>query len=416
MVLDEASPQAGSSTANNASNNAPSPRPWPANPTLARNFPLKIKPELVVRPDLFTLYFGFFGASNWKNVIAHGITNRVETTWVLTARGPTQEELDAYTTIGSRYIYYRAVELPLFSCLGTAYIYSRIRKEIPIAEGATPRQIFKALRESTFRTLASPSGVRILFIGFAAFAASGFINSTMEMATARMDPRLQQFWNDFQRQKEEDIRKRRLEASSGRRLRGGEFDFSLQVRKALDGYGGYDQGVDQDPYKYDSSASGTTSSESDYASGSTIQQNSSGYQSRSGPDVSREPQYENGPASEQRDARSDFLFGGSSDDDASPTAPEYRNNNADGTPAGSAWDRIRRQSGIPGSQQSTPRSTQQRGQRQNTPASSNYPLNDQERYEYERKREKDQAQADFDRLMEAERNVSDNPQPRGRGW
>lgn len=126
----------------------------------------------------------------------------------------------------------------------------------------------------------------------------------------------------------------------------------------------------------------------------------------------------NGPTSQQPSASSDDFFGGSSDDDASPTAPEYRNTNIDGSPAGSTWERIRRQARGPSSQQSAARSTpsQQWDQRQNWPESSTYSSSDQGRYEYERSREKDQAQADFDKLMEAERNASDNGQSRGRGW
>lgn len=431
MVLDDASPQAGSYTAGNGSDYTRSQGPPGQNPALARYFPLKIKPELVVQPDLFTLYFGFFGASNWKRVVAGALTERVENTWLLTDRGPTQDEMDAFTTHTSRSIYYRRIGVPLSSFLGTAYLYNQMRKMPNVPQKATPAQFFATLRafakadKQGFRSMMAKQAFKMLFITTTGAIASAFLSVWSDTKGVLTDPRLRQFVEDMKGQKPEDIRKRKLEAVNERvrRVRGGEQDIRRQVREELGG-GSYDQGADQDPYGYDNAASVSTSGEGDYSASQYPQQNGSMIQPRSTPDASRRPQmYGSASASRgmgngQPSSGSDFFFSGG-DDDASPTAPEYRHTNMDGSPAGSAWERIRRQSGVPGPQQSSASSsrTQQWGQSQNGVDSSSYSSSEsQDRYDYDRRREKDQAQADFDKLMEAERNAANDGPSRGRGW
>lgn len=430
MVLDDASPQEGSYNTGNVSDYTRSQGPPGQNPALARYFPLKIKPELVVQPDLFTLYFGFFGASNWKRVIAEALTERVENTWLLTNRGPTQDEMDAFTTYTSRSIYYRRMGVPLSSFLGTAYIYNRLRRIQNIPQKATPVQLLAALRtfaqvdRQGFRSMMAKQAFKMLFITTTGAIVSSFAGMWSDTKGVLTDPRLRQFVEDMKGQKTEDIRRRKLEAVNERvrRVRNGEQDIRRQVREELGGAGGYDQGVDQDPYSYENTAS-MSSAGSDYSTSQYSQQNGSTGQPRPTTDASRRPQMYGGATASrgmgngQPSSGSDFFFGGS-DDDASPTAPEYRHTNADGSPAGSAWERIRRQSGVPGPQQASASSSrmQQWGQSQNAADSSSYSSSEsQDRYDYDRRREKEQAQADFDKLMEAERNATNGPS-RGRGW
>lgn len=432
MALDDASPQAGSYTGGNVSDSTSSQGPPGQNPALARYFPLKIKPELVVQPDLFTLYFGFFGASNWKRVIAEALTERVENTWLLTDRGPTQEEMDAFTTYTSRSIYYRRIGVPLSSFLGTAYLYHQARKMPNVPPKATPMELFASMRafsqanKQAFRTMVAKQAFKMLFITTTGAVVSSFVGLWSDTQGVLTDPRLRQFVEDMRGQKKEDIRKRKLEALNERvrRVRGGEQDIRRQVREELGGGGGYDRDVDQDPYSYDNTASVPTFSEGDYSASQYHQQSGSMAQSRTTPETARRPQmYGGAPASrgmgsEQPSSGSDFFLGGS-DDDASPTAPEYRRTNPDGSPAGSAWERIRRQSGVPGSQQPSANSSrmQQWGQSQTGADSSSYSSSEsQDRYDYDRRREKEQAQADFDKLMEAERNAANVGPSRGRGW
>ena len=103
------------------------------------------------------------------------------------------------------------------------------------------------------------------------------------------------------------------------------------------------------------------------------------------------------------------------EDDASPTAAEYRNTNIGGSQTtGSAWDRIRRQNAAP----RQPR--QQPGMSEPSPnpyaSSAEFGQSDQEKYDSTQKTERDRAQAEFDRMIEAERNAGSEGSPRNRGW
>lgn len=435
MVLDDASPQAGSYSPDNATSNGPSTGPSTQNPALARRSPLKAKPELLVKPDLFTMYFGFYGPTNWKRSVARAMTQRVQEVWALTARNVTQEEFDAFTTHISRGLYYSKMGVPISSFLGGAYLYNRARKEYAApGEAVSPRQLLDALRaqaavdKTAFRGMIAKSAFKMLLFTMTGGIISSFAGIYATTAGAYQDPRLQQFLREMKDQRLEDIHKRKLEAqrARSRRLRGeGGAELDRQFKEELNGGGGYDKGGDYDPYSYDSSASAGASTQS-YGDSSRptqqygTQQYGTADQTRSAPATSRRPQmYGGSPApqgmgQEQPTSGTDFFLGGG-DDDASPTAPEYRHTNIDGTPAGSAWERIRRQSGVQTSQQGSGGSP--RMQRWNQPpqsssqSSNNSPSDDQYLGAG-----KERAQADFDRLLEAERNASMDGPSSGRGW
>lgn len=431
MALDDASPQEGSYTAGDASDYTRSQGPPGQNPALARYFPLKVKPELVVQPDLFTLYFGFFGSSNWKRAIAGTLTERVENAWLLTNRPLTQDEMDAFTAHTTRSLYYRRIGVPLSSFLGTAYLYNKARKMPNSPQKATPAQLFAALRtfaqtdRQGFKNIMAKQAFRMLFIVTTGAIVSGAVGVWSETKAVLTDPRLRQFVEDARGQKPEDVRRRKVQARNERFRRGrnGEQDIRRQVREELGGAGGYDQGVEQDSYGYDNTASVSASVETDYDTSQYPQQNGPAGQSRSAPAPQRPQMYGSAPAqrgvdSGQPSSGSDFFFSGS-DDDASPTAPEYRHTNADGSPAGSAWERIRQERGVPVRQQRPANSSrmQQWGQSSNAADSPSYSSSEsQDRYDYDRRREKEQAQGDFDKLMEAERNAGNDGPSRGRGW
>lgn len=424
MALNDASPQAGLYPDNNASANTPSRTPTGQNPALARYFPLKIKPDLVVQPDRLTLYFGFFGTWNWRRNVAQALTSRVENTWVQINRSPTQDEMDAFTTHTSRGVYYRRMGMSLSGLLGTAYLV----KTTPSMPRFTPEQIklwVRTMDGQVAMRAVFKAAFKVLFVTTTGVMVSSMVAAYTETKGALTDRRLEQFMEDMRTQKPEDIRKRKIQAAAEhvRRIRAGEKDISAGIKEDLSWGGGYDQGTNQDQYDYDNSASTDLPSESEsWGTSQSEQQNQP-----SGPNASRMPQtygsssaaqgMDNEPAS-QSGSGSDFFFG-SSNDDASPTAPEYRHTNADGSPAGSAWDRLRRQTRGSGSQQppARPPRMQQWGQARGAPESSGYsPAGDQDRYDTDRRREKEQAQADFDKMMEAERNVSNDGPSRTRGW
>ncbi|KAJ5690446.1 hypothetical protein N7462_004838 [Penicillium macrosclerotiorum] len=428
MVVDDASPQGSSYPGSNDPVNPTSQSSVSQNPAMASNFHLVVKPELVVRPDAFTKLFGFYGNYNWERHVAYALMERVENTWVMAGRSPTQDEFDAFTTQATRALYYRKMGLPISSFLGTAYLYNATRKTAKLPTTAGPQEVFKFLRnyavtdKAGFRGWISSSAFKLLFISMTGSIATSFWALWTEAQVALQDPRLKEFVEDMRRQKPEDVRKRKMQAASERvrRVRDGERDMRGQVVAEIEHPGSHAQDGDQDPYASSNAISATASSDNDtsYGTAQTYEQSESASAQRPGPEAPRRPwgySAQSAPQQPSNESSSgtDFFFGGSNDDDASPTAPEYRNTNPDGSPIGNAWERLRRQNGI----QSSPPAQPQWGQSQGYAESPTYtPSGDRDRYDHGRRSEKEQAQADFDRMMEAERNAAAEASPPRRGW
>lgn len=428
MAVDDASPQARAYPDNHARANPQTEQSLGPNPAMARNFHLQVRPELVVKPDLFTMMFGFFGRRNWERSVAYTMMERVENSWLLTGRSLTQDELDAFTTYSTRTLYYRRMGVPISSFLGTAYLYYKVRKDAGLPPNASPASLFAILRNQArvdkagFRSMIAASAFKMLFITTTGAIVSGFTALYSETTNVIVDPRLRGFVEDMRGQKPEEVRQRKLKAASerARRMRGGEKDIEGYIVEELQHPGSHPEQSDQDSYAYESTPSG---SDMTYSTPENDQQTGSAGRERPVAEAPRRSWGYGGQvasqqgASGQSSADSDFFLDGK-DDDASPTAPEYRYTNPDGSPAGSAWDRLRRQnagqsSRAPPSQQPRP----QWGQQQDSPNSPSYtPAGDRDQYDSDRSREKEQAQADFDRMMEAERNLSSSGSPQNRGW
>lgn len=430
MVLDNASPQAGGYPDNN-------PRPTPQaeqslgpNPAMAGNFHLKVRPELVVKPDLFTMMFGFFGQRNWQRNVAYTMMERVENSWLLTGRPLTQDELDAFTTYSTRTLYYRRMGVPMSSFLGTAYLYYKVRKNAGLPSSASPASVYAYLRnfahvdKAGFRSMIAVSAFKMLFITTTGAIVSGFAALYSETTNVIVDPRLRGFVEDMRGQKPEEVRQRKLKAASERirRMRGGEKDIEGYIVDELQHPGSHPEQSDQDSYAYDNSETTPSGSDSAYSTSQNDQQTGSAAQQRPVAEAPRRSWGYRGQAAPQQgssgdSADSDFFFGGK-DDDASPTAPEYRYTNPDGSPSGSAWDRLRRHNAGQSSRAPPPQQPRpQWGQQQDSPNSPTYvPAGDRDQYDSSRNRDKEQAQADFDHMMEAERNASNSGTPQSRGW
>ncbi|CAG8135021.1 unnamed protein product [Penicillium olsonii] len=414
MSSDNASPQA--SQYSNNENPADQTRTLPGhNPALARYNSLQLRQEAVVRPDLFTLYFGFLGTANWKRKVASALTDRVENHYVLTARSPTQDELDAIVEHGTRSLYRNRVGLPVGALIGGAWTYAKLRSSPNFPRtNPTPQAILQAMRLSStnisLKSFAATAAWRMLF-ATCFFSALSNIYAVYNDATSMLtDPRLKGFVEEMRSQKPEDVRKRKLQAASERirSMRTGEQTIGLQFKQALGQPGEYSGSYEQDPNDY----STPPNSYSEYESSNSTESTYSSSNQPSTP-ASTGPVWARGrgtqPASEQTSG-SDFF----DDDDASPTAAEYRNTNIDGSSSGSAWDRIRRQNAAAGS-----RSPQQHAMPQSSlHAYGSYEntQSDQDRYRSEQLSEKDKAQAEFDRMIEAERNAGSDKSPRNRGW
>ncbi|KAJ6102398.1 hypothetical protein N7486_004825 [Penicillium sp. IBT 16267x] len=392
MAIDDTSPQAGSYLGDNASTTSPS-TPTTSPTFRPSNFAgLKIKPELLVRPDLFTLYFGFFGKSNWQRIAKDRIIERVEGTWVMTGRNPRQEELDAFTTHTTKGMYYGRAGIPVSTFIGAAWMYRRGAKYFPAGVNAKERLLL--LRHSfltqrqEFMSVAARVAFRLFFIGMLGGILSGVASAYVNVSGLLSDPRLEEWRRDSKASKEEDIRKRKLQLASEsyRRARRSVED-KVQV-----GSNDYDSGVPE--------ARGNDSGMGGFEP--TQSQQQYGYSPSSDSSATYEPQ----PVQSNS---SDF-FGGS--DDASPTAPEYRSTNPDGSSM-SSWDRIRQQNASSRPQPPMRQSPQAWGQSQNQPSSDSAPPGAQDRYDLDKSRDREQAQAEFDRMMEAERNASDESTRRG---
>ena len=418
MSSDDASPRAGQDR-NGSSSSAAHSRTLPGhNPALAKYNKLQLRQDTIVRPDLFTLYFGFLGTGNWKRNVAGTVTNRVENHYVLTARSPTQDELDAIVEHGTRSLYYGRIGVPVGSFIGGAWIYTQARSSPAWPHNPTPMAILNSMRVSashgTLKQVALAAAFRMLFTVSLSGVLSGIYAAYTDAKYMLTDPRLKRFVDDMREQKPEDVRKRKLQAASERlrNVRTGDKDIGTQMQQAIGQPGGYVSGS----YEQDSNDSFTSpNSYSEYQSSNIPQSsNTSTSDQTSTPVPNGGPVWARGRgtqvANEQKSAV-DFF----DDDDASPTAAEYRHTNIDGTSNGSAWDRVRRQHAGKRSQPHQQPGTSQLSQ---NPYSgySEYSKADRERYGSQQRSEKDQAQADFDRMIDAERNVGSEGSPRNRGW
>ncbi|KAJ5629433.1 hypothetical protein N7528_003090 [Penicillium herquei] len=405
MVLDDASPQGGSYEGQNASTNNPSRPPGSKDARLPDLTGLRIKPELLTYPDLFTLCFGFWGKTMWLQSVASRITDRVHGTWVLTGRRPTQVEVDALSETCSKSAYYGRMGVPLFSSLGVLWVYRGAVKEAPnltLMERFRNLSLLLKHQKSVFWGVMSRMAFKMLFMGTLGGMFSTIAASYIDMSTILGDPRLQQWREDSKAQKDEDIRNRKIAlAKTGVHQLNHTTRLLLGAMNNANGaaMGSYDDTpAQQQQYTYDS-PNETQGQSTDDSSQSAYQSSRPVYGS------SRAPQ------SSQSESESDFfLTGGSQDDDASPTAPEYRNTKIDGTPI-SAWDRIRAQSGAQKPARQSPMGWDQ-GQSESTDSA---PTGAQDRYDYDRRREKDLAQSEFDRMMDNERKGADGESRRGWG-
>jgi hypothetical protein len=379
------------------------------NPAIGKYNHLKLRQETIVQPDLFTLYFGFFGTTVWKQRVVQTVTERVENHYVLTERSPTQDEFDAMVEHGTRCLYHGRMGLPISSFLGTALLYSQARKSPLFPRNPTPASLLNAIRNMSsdpgFKGTLGTAAFKMLFImTLGSMISSGYAVSqdAMHMLT---DPRMKRFVEDVRKAKPEEVRKRKIEAATERlrSRRRGEQDVGSQVM-GTPGYAG-DYGQEQ---TYESTAQPNSYSEyvsSDNNQGSS--QAASDDSSTSGLNAGAIWARGRGSQPESKSAL-DIM----DEDDASPTAVEYRDTNIDGSSSGSAWDRIRRQNAGGRVQ-----SRQQPGaQPSMNPYSAGFGQSDQEKYDFNQKTERDQAQAEFDRMIEAERNTGSEGSPRNRGW
>ncbi|CAI7641525.1 unnamed protein product [Penicillium pancosmium] len=382
------------------------------NPALLHSNPVRVRPELLVKPDPITLYLGFWGTTIWKLSLAGELANDVEGWWVTSGRIPTQDEFDVFTAAGSRALYTKHLAYPMGYFLSSSYLFMGARKSPYYPKKPTLANFFTGLNgfrlndPAGFRTMLGQKCFMMLFILFTSGISTRFA-AAFRYAQDLQDPRLSGYKSAMENSTSEDIQTRKLALGNDRQRRMKTLDYGFAGRILEDlGYTRYSitgQGK-KGQSRHDSASSATDSSE-----GEISYDTSQNGQDASVPQSSYGSVQNSGYGSSQADSKLDF-FGSSDEDDASPTAPEYRNTSMTGMSTGSAWDRIRRQNSAQGSRPAAPRQWGQ-AQAQSDTGSTNDSLPiDQDR------REKDQAQADFDKMMDAERNASSEGPSRGRNW
>ncbi|GIC89089.1 putative endo-1,3(4)-beta-glucanase [Aspergillus udagawae] len=445
MVLNDTSPQSNPEDFNAPSQNGSNL--YTSGHIPIPGYPLVLKTEYLSRPDPFTLYFGFIGQRNWLHKNSAHIRDRIESCKVMINRLPTQEELDAFVYHGSKYIYHQRLGAPYASAIGTAYMYWRVRNSEVVARLApglkpgqrpSPAQVLAAVKlystiePANFRQVMVSGSFRWFFWVAAGSVITSVWGMFHDLKETMGDPRLKQFFAEMRDNDPEEVRRRKVQRAVDRTKAAKEaaerraqglppVEVGMGQGPVVGGGGyaeshEYDQGGGAygslDPYSSSSARESVPSASSDKPATHPDRNLGRLYGDRSATESMR------GATTVDENKASDFF----ASDDASPVAAEYRSD--DGS-QGSAWDRIRQQassgSGSQGTQGSGlgsawSRSVNERQQREQDSGVGSAWNRGSSSPDSERQ-QREQAQADFDRLLEAERNVAgDSEGGEKRGW
>lgn len=432
MVLNDTSPQPESGTSSASSQNGS--ESYSSGYIPIPGYPLVLKTECLSRPDLFTLYFGFFGQSNWLHKNSAHIRDRIESCKVMINRLPTQEELDAFVYHGSKYIYHQRLGAPYSGAIGTAYLYWRVRNSgvvAHLAPGLKPGQkpspaqvlaavkLYSTIEPANFRQLMVWGSFRWLFWVAAGSVVTGVWGMFHDLKETMGDPRLKQFFAEMRDKDPEEVRKRKIQRvvernkaakEAAERRAQGLPPVEVGMDQGASAGGGYaesqEYGQGAGPYgSLDSYSSSSARESAPSASWDKPANLGRLYGDRSSTEAMR------GVTSVDQNKGTDFF----ESDDASPVAAEYR---LGGDSQGSAWDRIRQQAGQDSRLGSAwTRSVNERQQREQDSGPGSAWSGVSSTPDSER-RQREQAQAEFDRLLEAERNMAagDSEGREKKGW
>lgn len=365
----------------------------PPNPEfpIPKYAPNQVAAETIVRPGVLMLPF-FLGREAWRSKLHLVINRRLMAIQAVAERPLTQDEVNSVTTLASKKVYYERFGVPL-GLLASAWASNRaLMKDAEFrayyhAEGrwVHPVEGVRALINmgkvdsiNAGRILGN-AGLRSIFWTLLALTGTNIVASFVETVGMATDPRLQAFRESSRRQTPEARIKKSQEA------------FKREAAEKKGSVTGPEAGQEEQDGQQEQERFGSVSAAA-----------STGWESSSpSPSPSSRPQ----PSAEQPQGRGFF-----DDDDASPTAPEYRAAESK-KQGGSAWDRIRQQN-FSGSTQQDQRSSnsweEASGSRSDTGSSSTP--------DWTRSRERQQSQAEFDRLVEAERSAGGDSWGGGKSW
>ena len=364
---------------------------------------LKVKPELLVRPGILTLgYLGFGGKSGFERKVHRAAYKAVEATKVAIQRYPTQEELDALVSRASKSVYETRTGIPLGVTFGALHSYLATKKALGTPTEFSAWQVVRdrlkllaTTDPSGFREIMTASGVRVFAWALLGYTASAVYASYRDATHVLTDPRLDRWREEFKDQRPEDIRRRKIELA--------QETYRERLRSRQHGT--------REQHQEDSSEDLQAS----------VQAPNAPYGTESAPDsieMSKPEFSQNAPwlgrSGYQNDATGSDIF-----DDASPTASEYQREGLSSTSSSSSWERIRQKNASSDGSHSW-KAPQQSSSSQPGHYSNNYVS--QSVNERDVQHEREQAQWQFDRMLEAERkasqdpNLTDGAEGKGRGW
>ncbi|PLB35914.1 putative endo-1,3(4)-beta-glucanase [Aspergillus candidus] len=398
-------------------------------PTNWRYSPLQIRASSVIYPHFPGLQVCFLTRGRFEDALTTYVTTRIEDSRVVLQRLPRQDEVDAWTELGSTAIYGKRVGWPLGVIGGAVVSYKTaknadwyepyVRDSKGPPESSPVSRVLSHLNRmaqgfgeywraepfSAGRSLGL-STIRLMFWGFGATLVLQSLMNYKEIVTTTTDPRLKDFCESFKKHyKDVGNQKMKQEVAMARRRAAGQLPQPSEGDEASPvadetAHGSWESS------SRDHHARETSSGSSDAQTAGWGSSAKKAEYAKRDADTSRDDE-----VSAPRDSGKTFL---DDDDDASPVAAEYRGAPASGPVSRStfktgAWDRIRADNGT----------------RTTNPQYSTSPTDAYIKPSpYSRKAgadgngslsEREKAREEFDRLLEAERNISTEPNER-KGW
>lgn len=394
--------------------------------------PLQIKASAINYPHFPGLQVCFLTRQRFENALTKYVTTRIEDSRVVLQRLPRQDEVDAWTELGSTTLYGKRLGWPLGILGGAALSYRNAKnshwydvyvgegKGQPEAEGSPVIRVLSRLNRmaqgfgeylrtdpSAARGTLAVSLGRLFFWGVGATVILQSMMSYKEIVTTTTDPRLKDFCESFKRHYK-DVGNQRMKE-----------EVAIARRRAAGQLPQPEERADEASPVADETAHGSWGSASQQDQVREPPSGSSDTQSAGwGPSSARKAEYakrdsdanKDDDASVPRDSGKTFL---DDDDDASPVASEYRTAPASGPVSRStfktgAWDRIRADNG-------TRTTNPQYSISSNDAYIKPSPFSSRAADGSDSSSEREKAREEFDRLLEAERNISTEPNER-KGW
>lgn len=381
--------------------------------TPKRGTPVEVNASIFTYPDPITLWVGFLGPRNWRETNFTQIRDMMNQQSAMMNRQPSQTEADALAEYVSRQLYISRLGYPLSIAGFLALSYRSGARR-----GLVPRNIMQALRNPRVivagfnnHRLGHPGGpwaalqrpgIVLLFCMFGIQPIVSILGTVSQGKAAVRDPRLKDYNRDLQQSHDMNVQRRR-EAVQARAQ-------GMRGQQQPAGQQGLGQG--QQSHDDDQSLGGAmASADWSYSSGlsSYQEQDMGGYEPAR---PQRQPQsgyktpdtgYSQSYGGYSQDTSRSSSDSGDFFDDASPIAPEPNQQDNRAPASGSAWDRLRQQNASSG-----------RIEPMRRPGPSP-PGDASSAYGSDRMPEREQAQRDFNKLLDAERNMGGDSRNGGRG-